>query len=121
MSTIERRIVMALILIAVIGTGLSYHNKISQKEIESISAISTQENNSAENLITEKRTVNINTADKDKLTRLSGIGPVLARRIIDYRRENGSFASCDELMQVKGIGPKKYEKIKKYISLQLKQ
>ena len=121
MSTVERGIVITLILIAVIAIGLSYHNKVSQKETELIPATSAEENNNKpENLIKEKTTVNINTADKDKLTALTGIGPVLAQRIIDYRRENGSFTSCDELMQVKGIGPKKYERIKKYISIKLK-
>ena len=48
--------------------------------------------------------VDVNTADLAQLDTLRGIGPALAQRIIDYREENGPFASIDELLEVKGIG-----------------
>lgn len=48
--------------------------------------------------------VNINTADADELETLPGIGPVLARRIIDWRTANGSFTCPEDLLQVSGIG-----------------
>ncbi|MDD2223013.1 MAG: helix-hairpin-helix domain-containing protein [Gammaproteobacteria bacterium] len=49
--------------------------------------------------------VNINTADIETLAReLNGIGAAKARAIVEYREENGSFASVDELIEVKGIG-----------------
>lgn len=59
--------------------------------------------------------ININTADKDELDLLDGIGPALAGRIIEYRNENGPFKSADELSEVSGIGPKTVENIKDYI------
>ncbi len=59
--------------------------------------------------------ININTADKDELDLLDGIGPALAERIIEYRNTNGSFQSTDELSEVSGIGPDTVEKIKDYI------
>ncbi len=49
--------------------------------------------------------VNINTAKKDELDALKGIGPSKAQAIIDYRRKNGAFKSVDELQKVPGIGP----------------
>jgi len=50
--------------------------------------------------------VNINTANQDQLTQLSGIGPKKAQAIVDYRQAHGDFNSVDDLTQVKGIGPK---------------
>ncbi|WP_418276506.1 helix-hairpin-helix domain-containing protein [Isoptericola jiangsuensis] len=49
--------------------------------------------------------VPLNTADAATLTQLSGVGPVLAERIITWRQENGPFTSVEELTEVSGIGP----------------
>ena len=48
--------------------------------------------------------VDINHADEKTLTQLRGIGPTLARRIVEYRREHGPFRSVEDLINVKGIG-----------------
>ncbi len=59
--------------------------------------------------------ININTASKDQLTQLKGIGPVTADRIIEYREKNGKFKSVEELTEVKGIGDGTLMVIKEYI------
>ena len=59
--------------------------------------------------------VNINIATQTELETLPGIGPSLALKIINYRKENGKFKSIEELKNVSGIGDNKYDEIKKYI------
>jgi len=61
--------------------------------------------------------ININTATLDELTKLPRIGPAIARRIIAYRTENGSFSTPEEITGVKGIGPKTYQKLQAFITV----
>ena len=61
--------------------------------------------------------VNINTADEKELDKLPGIGPAMAKRIVEYRMENGAFQAPEEIKRVKGIGDAKYEKMKDKIVL----
>ncbi len=56
--------------------------------------------------------VNINTATKDELVALPGIGPAKAQAIVDYRKAHGPFKTVEELKDVKGIGAKRFEKLK---------
>nr|WP_300090397.1 helix-hairpin-helix domain-containing protein [Sedimentibacter sp.] len=61
--------------------------------------------------------ININTASKDKLMSLPGIGEVYAQRIIDYRSRK-FFSSIEEIKEVQGIGEKIFEKIKDSITIE---
>jgi competence protein ComEA len=61
--------------------------------------------------------VNINSADEKGFDSLPGIGPVMAKKIVDHRSENGRFSNIEELKEVPGISVKKLEKLKKYISV----
>ena len=53
--------------------------------------------------------VNLNTASQHLLTYVSGLGPVLAQNIVDYRREHGSFTSRSQLKKVPRLGPAAYQ------------
>jgi len=61
--------------------------------------------------------VDIDTADAATLaSTLPGIGPVKARRIVEYRERHGPFVSLDALQGVKGIGPATVERIRAHLS-----
>lgn len=56
--------------------------------------------------------ININRATASQLDSLDGIGPVIARRIIEYRKSNGPFITIEDLQKVSGIGVAKFATIK---------
>jgi competence protein ComEA len=61
--------------------------------------------------------VNVNTASATELETLSGIGEVIAAAIVDYRTQNGPFASVDQLEDVSGIGPATMEEIRASVTV----
>jgi competence protein ComEA len=61
--------------------------------------------------------VNVNSATKEQLEKLEGIGPVKAQAIIDYRKKNGPFKKLEDVKNVNGIGEATYATIKKDIAL----
>lgn len=60
---------------------------------------------------------NINTASLGELQKLPRIGPKVGQRIIDYRKEHGSFKKVEELMKVRGIGEKIFNQLKDRITV----
>jgi competence protein ComEA len=61
--------------------------------------------------------ININTATAAQLDLLPGVGPSIARRIIDYRRKNGGFRKPEDLVEVAGIGEKTFERMRPYVTV----
>ncbi len=59
--------------------------------------------------------ININTASREELMELSGIGGVYADRILQYRKDHGPFSSIEEICNVQGIGEKTFKKFKDQI------
>lgn len=71
----------------------------------------------ANNLDKTTGKINLNTATLNELDELPGIGPAIAQRIIDYRKEKGKFTQIEQIKEVKGIGESKFEKVKDYICI----
>lgn len=67
--------------------------------------------------VNDNKFVNINTASQSELQKLTGIGESTARKIVEYREQNGSFKNLEELMNVNGIGKSKFNAIKADITL----
>jgi competence protein ComEA len=61
--------------------------------------------------------VNINAASETELEALTGVGPVTANAIIQYRTEHGPFATVDDLLNVSGIGPATLEELRSQVTV----
>ncbi len=102
------------------GQKIYIPNKEDKENIEDLNIISEdpginviEEVDETENL----GIVNINTANKEQLQNLPGIGESTANKIITYREENGKFKTIEDIKNVSGIGDAKFETIKKYIKV----
>jgi len=99
----ERKILLILALVILAGALMRYFNVYAVKPDEPIIAKSPCV------------LLNVNTAGADDLAKLPGVGPALARRIIDYRVNVLHFYSIEDLTKVKGIGEKLGNKIKSLV------
>lgn len=91
---------------------LSGSNISTPDDSSKLSSNSSSQENSSKNSI-----VNINTATQTELETLPGIGPSIALKIINYRKENGKFSKIEDIKNVSGIGDSKFESIKKFITV----
>ena len=64
--------------------------------------------------------IDLNKATEMELTKIRGIGPALAKRIIDFRKENGPFGKVDDILKVRGIGEKSLAKLKPFLKVSKK-
>lgn len=66
--------------------------------------------NSAQTSASDK--VNLNTATVEELQVIPGIGPAMAKRVVEYRAKVGKFTKIEDILNVKGIGEKMFQKMK---------
>ncbi len=60
--------------------------------------------------------LNLNTATVEQFDALPGVGPVLAKRLVEYRTAQGGFRSVDQLREVDGIGESRFQKLKELVT-----
>jgi len=99
----ERKVMLFLIALALLGVGVNFVLKQFSGR-KSISCFSE-----------DLARINLNSADKRLLMKVSGIGEKLAQRIIDYRDQCSGFNDIEELKGIKGMNDSKFAKIKEYL------
>ena len=99
----EKQAIMFVTLLAVCGMGMGF----LVKRFAPVRAIACVNENLGR--------ININTADKETLKLLPGVGEKLAQRIIERRKEQGVFTDCGQLREIKGLRNATMEKIKDQI------
>lgn len=73
---------------------------------------------SGSQLLTLGLALDPNTASAKDLEALPGVGPVIARRLVEYRQSHGPFRKPEDLLQVSGIGPKKLEQLRPFLCIE---
>ncbi len=114
LSTYEK----ATLIIALICVVVLFVFKVISMQAEPDRVITYTVDNTSSGAVsqgTSAEKVNINTADKELLCSLDGIGETKADAIISYREANGEFTDIEDLIKVEGIGQKTFEKIKDMI------
>ncbi len=103
----ERKIFIFLMLLFLLGFGLSYYKKSQGPSTCLLLGVFPQN--------PVRKPLDINNATREELIALPGIAEVTADAIIAYRLDHGYFSGVDELKNIKGISDKKLESLKKYL------
>lgn len=108
-NSATRTLVFLCLLITAVSILIhAVNNEVTKPQAVSVKEISVSRNDAL---------ININTADKQTLMLLDGIGPVKAQQIIDFRTENGEFVTVQDIMRIEGIGATVFAGIQNYITV----
>lgn len=117
LSKSEKYVILFLFGCALLGTGITYtRNYFLRSSVKIIEQPELFQRKEALNSPATK--VNINTDSINELCSLPEIGPSLARRIIEHRRQFGLYRRVEDIKNVKGIGEAKYNILKELISVE---
>lgn len=124
----ERKVILFLAGALLVGAGIRLYQETfpSNPQFDYSSSDSTfavlsekpNEESTAEDDTSATSILDINTASKQDLMTLPGIGAVTAERIVAYRTDVGPFKSVEELRKVKGISKRKFENLVPFITVQ---
>jgi len=139
-STQEKRFILFLFFTFIIGESVAYYRQISaadslrgwRQQNELIRGFKTQREKLSEKkeakavlpdpgqqLLKAKliAKLDLNSANIEELQTLDRIGPVLAKKIVLYRDQNGAFNSVDDLLRINGVGPKTLARIRDHVCI----
>ncbi len=127
----EQKIFLFLALIFLVGSGIRLYKNFNSASAPQFDYTKTDQQfiehsrmlprDSLERITTDsqpKKKINLNSATKQELVSLPGIGEGIAERILLYREEHKKFSTINDLRKVKGIGEKKFERLREYIEAQ---
>ncbi len=131
LTNTERKVILFLVITLLVGAGIrlfqtkfpsapqfDYH--ASDSTFAALSAVPEDSltESTKEGIGNALGKLNINTATKQQLLDLPGVGEVTANRILTYRSEIGKFSDVDELRAIKGMSKKKLENLRPLITIQ---
>jgi len=116
MNKREQVVVLFLAATFLVGAGLNFYRRQDLRRRQASSPIVIE--NPADGALPTSAPVNLNTARQYELEALPGIGPVIAKRIIQFREQHGGFTSVGQLRSVSGIGPKRFAAIEKLVAIE---
>jgi len=131
LTNTERKVILFLVVTLLVGGGIRLYQatfstapQFDYRASDStFVALSTMPEDSLAGTVKEgigdvSGKLDINTATKEQLLDLPGIGEVTANRILTYRAETGKFSNVDELRAIKGMSKKKIENLRPLITTQ---
>lgn len=102
--------------VGVTTTGTVSAPSVTERTIDTTAARTTVTKAPEEVAPGEK--INLNTATKEQLMTIKGIGNTYAERIIAYRESHGGFSSLEQLKEIEGVADKRYEKWSPYLTVE---